>query len=210
MALFLQQKTDGAHWAVWKTDEPLHTLLALLPERWRDACRQASNRFASESRKVEWLSVRVLLYTLLGEEKEILYSPEGKPYLSDHSFYISISHTRGYVAVALCPLAPVGIDIEQYGRRVHRVAERFVRPDEPLSAYQGDDTWSLLMHWSAKEALFKRMENADADLRKLRLLPFTPCGEGTLRMKEYVTEQQQVYTLGYLLHPDFVLTWTVD
>mgnify|MGYP000016543064 CR=1 FL=1 len=66
--------------------------------------------------RLEWLAVRVLLYTLSGEEKEIAYHPSGKPYLADASASLSISHTKGYVAVVLgLPGREVGIDIEQYG-----------------------------------------------------------------------------------------------
>ena len=145
---------------------------------------------------MEWLSVRVLLYSMLQEDKEIVYSSEGKPFLSDHSFYISISHTKGYVAVALSSLNSVGIDIEQYGQRVHRVSDRYIRPDEQV------------LYWSAKETIFKRMENADADFRKLRLAHFIPQVEGTFQVQEFATQQQKLYTVGYRIEPDFVLTWT--
>jgi 4'-phosphopantetheinyl transferase len=150
------------------------------------------------------LSVRVLLYAMLQEDKEIGYSPEGKPYLTDHSFFISISHTKGYVAVMLASFTQAGIDIEQYGQRVKRVYDRFIRSDE------GDMTWGLLLHWSAKEAVFKRMENADADLRKLRLTHFIPQEQGTFQVQELATEQQELYSVGYRICPDFVLTWTLS
>lgn len=78
---------------------------------------------------------------MLKEDKQIGYSSEGKPFLTDDSFFISISHTKGYVAVILNPKTPVGIDIEQYGKRVHKVFDRFIRPDEQVEAYQGDTTW---------------------------------------------------------------------
>lgn len=45
------------------------------------------------------------------------------------------------MAVILNPKTPVGIDIEQYGKRVHKVFDRFIRPDEQVEAYQGDTTW---------------------------------------------------------------------
>ena len=94
MALFLQHKTDDIQWAVWKMEESLDALLALLPDARRVFCEQELNRFVSERRKMEWLSVRVLLYAMLQEDKEIGYSPEGKPYLTDHSFFISISRAK--------------------------------------------------------------------------------------------------------------------
>ncbi|MEY8684901.1 4'-phosphopantetheinyl transferase superfamily protein [Bacteroides sp. AN502(2024)] len=210
MALFLQHKTNNIQWAVWKIEEPLEVLLALLPDARRISCKQELNSFVSERRKMEWLSVRVLLYSMLREDKEIGYSSEGKPYLTDHSFFISISHTKGYVAVILSSQTSVGIDIEQYGQRVHRVSGRYVRPDEQAEAYLGDVTWGLLLHWSAKEAVFKRMEDADADLRKLRLTYFVPQEEGMFQVQEFVTGQQKLYVVGYRIHPDFVLTWTLN
>ena len=209
MALFLQHKTDDIQWAVWKMEESLEVLLALLPDARRVFCEQELNRFVSERRKMEWLSVRVLLYAMLQEDKEIGYSPEGKPYLTDHSFFISISHTKGYVAVMLASFTPAGIDIEQYGQRVKRVYDRFIRSDERVESYQGDETWSMLLHWSAKETIFKSMENADADLRKLCLSHFIPQSEGVFQVREYATERQQLFTVGYRICPDFVLTWTV-
>lgn len=66
------------------------------------------------------------------------------------------------------------------------------------------------MHWSAKEAVFKRMEDADADLRKLRLTHFVPQEEGTFQVQELVTGLQKLYTVGYRIHSDFVLTWTLN
>ena len=208
MGLFLQDKTNDTQWAVWKVEESLEALLALLPDARRVCCEQELLQFASERRKIEWLSVRVLLYFMLKEDKQIGYSSEGKPFLTDDSFFISISHTKGYVAVILNPKTPVGIDIEQYGQRVHRVSDRYIRPDEQVESYQEDLTWGLLLYWSAKETIFKRMENADADLRKLRLAHFIPQVEGTFQVQEFVTQQQKLYTVGYRIEPDFVLTWS--
>lgn len=211
MALFLQHVADNIRWAVWKMEESQDMLLALLSDVQRVSCSQQIQRFTSERRKMEWLSVRVLLYSMLCEDKEIGYTPEGKPYLTDHSFFISISHTKGYVAVMLGSATPVGIDIEQYGQRVHKVSDRYIRPDEHIEeGDNGDVTWSLLLHWSAKETIFKRMEDADADLRKLRLSHFIPRKEGVFQVQEFVTELQQIYTVGYRICPDFVLTWTLN
>lgn len=233
MALYLENKSDNLYWAVWKMEESPEVLLSLLPERRREVCLQEMQRFVSERRKLEWLSVRVLLYSMLQEDKEIAYSPEGKPLMADNSSFISISHTKGYVAVILSYVHPVGIDIEQYGQRVHRVADRYIRSDEMVEMSDNTDmifdesdkkrnqeditcnqgnktTWSFLLHWSAKETIFKRMENADADLRKLRLNHFIPQEKGMFQVQEFVTESQRIYAVGYRICPDFVLTWTLD
>ena len=109
----------------------------------------------------------------------MVYLPSGKPYLADGSAHISISHTNGYVAVALHPTEEVGIDIERYGVRVCRVVSRFVRPDEEKTMNQGDEVYVLLLHWSAKETLFKVMGVEGVDfIRHLHIFPFVMEEEG--------------------------------
>ena len=137
MGLFLQHKTVDMQWVVWKMEESLDTLFSLLPDARRVSCEQEMQRFTSDRRKLEWLSVRVLLYSMLQEDKEIGYSSEGKPHLTDNSSFISISHTKGYVAVILSSVAPVGIDIEQYGIVHNRCVDddlmiRFAYQDKEL------------------------------------------------------------------------------
>lgn len=157
---------------IWKTEESPEELLTMLPHQ--EVYREGMRRFTAAHRRLEWLAVRVLLYTLSGEEKEIAYHPSGKPYLADDSASLSISHTKGYVAVVLgLPGREVGVDIEQYGERVRKVAHKFMREDEQPSVFRGTDTWSLLLHWSAKETMFKCLNASEVDFRgHMRILPF--------------------------------------
>ena len=78
MALLREYKEIAYQWGIWKTEESPEELLALLPDPER--YEQQLTRFSSPHRKLEWLSVRVLLYQLLGEEKTIEYAPSGKPH----------------------------------------------------------------------------------------------------------------------------------
>ena len=207
MAVLMQHKENAYQWGVWKTDESIDELLTLFPHQAKYESTLA--RFTSEHRRLEWLSVRILLYTLLGEEKEICYESNGKPYLADHSSFISISHTRGYVAVIVSK-SPTGIDIEQYGERVHKVAHKYMREDEPTSHYEGVETWSLLLHWSAKEVMFKCMDMVEVDFKKhLRVYPFQAECSGEFHVQEFRTDAQKEFQFHYLLHPDFVFTWQV-
>ena len=208
MAVLMQHKENAYQWGVWKTDESIDELLTLFPHQAKYESTLA--RFTSAHRRLEWLSVRSLLYILLGEEKEICYDLNGKPYLADHSYFISISHTRGYVAVIVSVKAPTGIDIEQYGERVHKVAHKYMREDEPVSLYKGVETWSLLLHWSAKEVMFKCMDITEVDFRMhLRIYPFQTECSGEFRAQEFRSDIQQEFLIHYLLHPEFVLTWQV-
>lgn len=207
MALYLQHKDSDCHWAVWKVEETVEDLLSMLPHA--ESYKQEAEHFLSVHRRLEWCAVRVLLYSMLGEEKEILYRSSGKPYLVDASRSLSISHTKGYVAVILGrPDWEVGIDIEQFGERVRKVSDRFMRPDERVVSYKGTETWSLLLHWSAKETLFKCLNSDGVDFRDhLRIFPFDISSEGMFEAVEYRTEACRKFLVHYCLNPDYVLTY---
>ncbi|MBC8593960.1 4'-phosphopantetheinyl transferase superfamily protein [Oscillospiraceae bacterium N12] len=209
MSVYLEHSGKSLKWGIWKMEETIEDLLSILPER--AYYEKELQRFNAPHRKLEWLSVRCLLFHLLGSHKEVCYESNGKPYLADRSRFISISHTKGYVAVILSEVAGVGIDIEQYSKRVHKVAHKYMREDEPVNSYRGDDTWSLLLHWSAKEVMFKCMDASEVDFREhLRIEPFIPQERGVFLAYEYRTELKRYFEIHYLLHPDFVLTWQID
>ena len=206
MSLYLLHKEPSFQWGIWKMDETYDGLCSLLPA---SLVAEAEERFSASHRRQEWLSVRVLLRALTAGDKGISYLPSGKPYLAGSPYHLSISHTKGYVAVILGTV-PVGIDIEQYGPRVRKVASKYMRDDEHPQPYQGDDTWSLLLHWSAKEVLFKCMDAEEVDFKEhLQVFPFTPAPQGSFHACEYKTALRRSFLIHYLLHPDFVLTWTV-
>ena len=78
---------------IWKTDESPEELNRLLPDPGMYEADLVALK--SPGRQMERLAVRVLLYRLLGQQKQILYRPDGSPYLEDGSSQISISHTPG-------------------------------------------------------------------------------------------------------------------
>ncbi len=207
MSLFRTYKEKELLLGIWKVEETTEQLQELFGQQ---AFPEKPPSPFHEKRKREWLAVRILLKTLCGDEKEIAYRPSGKPFLSDGSYHISISHTGGYAAVALHPSREVGVDIEQYGTRIKRVVSHFMRSDEIPALWRGDDVYALLLHWSAKETLFKLLDTPESDWHlRLHVLPFVPSEEGSFEMCEYLTEQQNHYLIRYVTHPDFVLTWAL-
>ena len=206
MPLYRTYKKGDLRVGVWKVEETIDQLRS----KFNDFSLYESGlqKFKAEKRQLEWLAVRILLKELLGEEKEIDYLPSGKPFLKDRSAYISFSHTSGYVAVAVHPTKEVGIDIEQYGKRVCKVASRFVREDESVSVEAGDEIYALLLHWSAKETMFKLMNQSDVDFfEHMHILPFVPSESGEMEAVEYRTDLHQTFQISYYTHPDYVLTF---
>lgn len=206
MPLYCTYRQGDLVVGVWKVDETIEQLCAMFHQF--SIYEEGFHRFSSDKRKHEWLAVRVLLKTLCGEEKVIAYMDSGKPYLMDGSAFVSFSHTNGYVAVAIHPTKEVGVDIEQYGNRVKRVASRFIREDEKSSLDAGDEIYALLLHWSAKETMFKLMEEDAVDfIEHLRILPFKPERFGTMEAYEYRSGKQQKFLIYYDTHSDYVLTF---
>ena len=206
MPIYRTYKQGNLTVGVWKVDETVEQLRSMFHQF--SIYEEAFARFSSDKRKQEWLAVRVLLKELCGEEKKIAYLPSGKPYLEDGSMHVSFSHTHGYVAVALHPSVEVGIDIEQYGTRVQRVSSRFIREDERVSVEAGDEVYALLLHWSAKETMFKLMEDEAVDfIKHLRILPFEPQKSGTFEAYEKRSGQDRKFLIHYDTHPDYVLTF---
>ena len=164
----------------------------------------------TENRKREWLSVRVLLKELLGEEKEILYNSSGKPYLSDNSFNISISHTKGYAALIINKENEVAIDIEKISPRVQNIRQRFVNEEEEKALSQSNEVIHLLLYWSAKESLFKLLGIENVDFKQhLHIMPFEPVLREWSEFDAFETrtKEQNSCKIKYFVHEDYVLTY---
>ncbi|WP_300728552.1 4'-phosphopantetheinyl transferase superfamily protein [uncultured Bacteroides sp.] len=203
MPLLNRWNEDGGIFGIWQimeTPEELrHLLIAFFPYD------EELDKYKAPSRKLEYLGVRVLLKSLIGEEKLIGHSLSGKPFLVDGSYRISISHTRGYVALALHPEREVGIDIEQVSDRVRKVSDRFIRTDE-----NAPDTLNMLLHWSAKETMYKMMEVEEVDFKEhLQILPYDLSDEGRFFGNEFRTGRRLHFEIRYFVHPDFVCTWCI-
>ena len=196
-------------WAVRPINQTSNELLNALEEK--DWYLPSLQQMVMENRKREWLSVRLLLKEMLEEEKQIAYTPAGKPYLADHSYHLSISHTKGYVAVALHKESSLGIDIEYISPRVKKIRSRFMSETEEQHLCKDKEEIHLLLHWSAKESLFKALEEENVDFQEcLHIQPFQPViGElSSFHACETRTEKKYDFIIHYLVREDYVLTFT--
>ena len=204
----LLQKHHSPLWGIWKIEE-----------RWEDMLRQLEqqplylpflNQYKSETRKSEWLAVRLLLKELMGTEMTVSYSNNGVPYLQDSTLHISISHTKGFAAVLLNPDKPVGIDIEYYSERVRRIKSRFLHIDELKLLGENPKTNELLIYWSAKETAFKMMEQKTADMQNdIHIIGVKPSNDsncGMITVRERLRPQSSIFHIQYMITPAYVVT----
>ncbi len=202
--LIYKKENGNVIWGVWKIEEDIQTLLSLLTDT------SFTHILTSDKRLREQTSVRVLLKNLLdNEEKTIGYSANGKPYLTDSSYAISISHTVGYAAVILAKHGRTGIDIERISEKVKRVRSRFVSDNDYID--ERNETIHLLLHWSAKETMYKALGYAGMDLKHhLFVEKFIPQGSGIFGGYEKYTEIQAHFEIHYYVKEDYVLTLTYE
>lgn len=209
MGLFFKKSIwRGTMLGVWKITEPYDELLSLLPDK-GEMYSDRLNSFKSEKRKMESLAVRVLLFTLLKEEKPISYLSSGKPYFPDASAFLSMTHTKGYAAVIVSKTREVGIDIERRSNRVARIAHKFVGENEEWQSDSTDRNTRLTMIWAAKEVAFKCMDKSDIDFIGHLKLRFNANDKPALSVREKRTPANRRFDIGYRVFDDFVLAWAV-
>lgn len=192
---------------IWEITETKEELLSLFPDELRAKAGNHVSRMKSERRALEWLSTRLMLQLLLNDEEIIVrHRIDGRPYIPNEPHHISISHTSKYAAILTHETQNVGIDIEIRSERIKKMASKFISESEFVDESQ--KTVHQLLHWSAKETIFKLMNEAEIDFREhLHIEPFTPAEKGVINASETKTDENRKYQLQYEVHPDYVLTW---
>ena len=196
--------------AIWHITETTDELYALLDTEKYDSQLLGMK---NEVRRAEWLAVRLLVKELFGPEAEVAYHPTGRPYLKNSTTHISISHTKGFAAVAYHHEAPVGMDIEYLSSRVERIALRFTTRDEASYIDRHDESVRQMYHlinWSAKETLYKLFDSPSmAEFKEVfHIAPYALAECGTMNAT-VCNAAKTLLAVSYRTFPEFVCTWAV-
>lgn len=196
MSVFkISQLTKDVKLGLWKIDESIDEFLSAYPH-----LEQVVFGYRHLELKRQKMAVYALLYAMNGNRQVVInHDSYGKPLLQD--FHISISDTTGYVAIILSRTKEVAVDIEYYSNRVDRIAKRFLREDEVAST-----TESRLIHWSAKETVFKYFSAHQLQYADMRLHPFQVAHEGFVNVDNL--KANQTVPVYYHLNDRYVLTYT--
>lgn len=104
-----------------------------------------------------------LLKLMLGYDVVLNHNEVGKPLIDGYN--ISISHTKGFVAILLSKEFEVGIDIEYTSDRIKKIKKRFLRTDEIYTT-----TNELLITWCAKEAAYKLFSEEKLAFQEMKVI----------------------------------------
>jgi phosphopantetheinyl transferase len=192
---------------VWKIEEDLETLLEFVILD--SEAKKRYKGFKSNSRKIEFLSVRALLAELIGKEAKIVYNKNNKPFIKDGSHFISITHSHRLTAILLSTNEQVGIDLEYMSANISAFAFKFMNRKEKITKDLNLRKYHLYIHWCAKEALYKICDKEGISIRNnITIEPFEPKDSGELKGKVHTEKIKESFDLFYSRYDNYSIVWT--
>ena len=170
------------HLGLWRIEDTIDDIIAT--DNRLAGVVDKIEHFHSESRRKEVLAVYGLLFAMTDNTcLRIEHDDLSRPVID--GYHVSISHTRGYAALLLSTRHKVAIDIEN---------------DEVA-----DSLYAKLIHWSAKETIYKLFANENLDFFDMRIAPFDQREEGDIEVDDLKIEKKQ--SVHYLCNDKYVLTY---
>lgn len=205
----IREVYPGVSLGLWQMDESPEQLFDLYPHLlpYRSSL---DDKYKNDGRKLEFLAIRALMYEMLrvkGASKGLLshagdftHNGQGKPLF--RGYHVSISHTKGYAALILSKKSEVAVDIEYMSDRVERIASKFLRKDE-----RADSLDSKLVHWCAKETVFKLFSEENLLFEEMRVKPFDTMSDWACDVENL--KSGKTARVDFELAMDFVLTYSM-
>ena len=205
----IREVYPGVSLGLWQMDESPEQLFDLYPHLlpYRSSL---DDKYKNDGRKLEFLAIRALMYEMLrvnGASKGLLshagdftHNGQGKPLF--WGYHVSISHTKGYAALILSKKSEVAVDIEYMSDRVERIASKFLRKDE-----RADSLDAKLVHWCAKETVFKLFSEENLLFEDMRVKPFDTMADWACDVENL--KSGKTARVDFELAMDFVLTYSM-
>jgi 4'-phosphopantetheinyl transferase len=209
MPVFLKKNiSDAALLGVWEITESPEMLKQQI--HLNEEEENLYNSFGNDTRRIHWLSYRVLLKELISEEEysHIIYDKNGKPFLSFNSHHLSVSHSGKYSAVIVSKENQVGIDIEKIQPKIEKVISKFLTEKEIAQLGSGNLIEKFCTCWCAKEALYKLYGKRQLLFNEnIRLLPFIFSERGSLSGEIVTKKFHKKYLLQFEKIDDYMLVY---
>lgn len=205
----IREVYPGVSLGLWQMDESPEQLFDLYPHLlpYRSSL---DDKYKNDGRKLEFLAIRALMYEMLrvnGASKGLLshagdftHNGQGKPLF--RGYHVSISHTKGYAALIMSKKSEVAVDIEYMSDRVERIASKFLRKDE-----RADSLDAKLVHWCAKETVFKLFSEENLLFEDMRVKPFDTMADWACHVENL--KSGKTARVDVELAMDFVLTYSM-
>ena len=208
---YLKELDSSNRIALWKIEESEEELIAMLQLDESELAKLSS--MAKGKRTLHWLATRVLLRYLL-QTPEFISCPSdsnGKPYLPDFPYEISLTHSFDYAGVMLSTTGACGIDLEIVKDKVVRIKDKFLKPQELAFLEEEYLVDQLYACWCAKEAVYKLQGNKGVSFyHDMSVLPFTFTPQGVMQVNLRKDSQIQTFQVYYERFNEYMLGYVVE
>jgi 4'-phosphopantetheinyl transferase len=207
MAIIMNEHFEcGCQLGIWKITEDYDNLLSRIMLTREEL--ETLERFSHLPRKIEWLSVRVLLNEMTDKELSIYYNSNRKPFIKGNSYYISISHSRDLTSILLSHEKKVGIDLEYMSHRIASISNKFINQNDVITDDEEQKKYHLYIHWCAKEALYKICDKQDINFKEnITIEPFQPLENGVIRGRVHNRKRDDLFNMNYFCLGNYVIVW---
>ncbi len=204
-AAFLKKIANGSIMGLLETNVSTEEMLKSLD--WEKSELDGFYKLQSEKKKKEWLGVRLLLKEIFENQSfDLNYNDQGKPFLTDLSYHISISHSGKYVCILTNQKLEVGVDIQVFKSNIEKGTELFMSEKELKDCTEKINSNILHVYWGAKESIYKLIGLKDTNIKTdIYISPFDFRNFGQIRGKY---KNSKLIKLNYELSDEYVLVYT--
>lgn len=163
-------------------------------------------------KRIQHLTGRYLLLEMANDIslKNILLTKTGKPFLSDESYFFSISHCADYVAVITSKISNVAIDIQHVVPKIESIKQKFLTEEEIklLSILSISPNEQFTFAWTIKEAMFKYFDEEGIDFKQ-HLIISSAIFENDVWVSKSTFNKNKVHSIAIksIRFNDFFISW---
>lgn len=182
------------HFCIWQIEESLEVLSKIAGIDINDTVFPEG--INHEKKKIEYLAGKILTEQacLLNniDFNGIIKDENGKPFLENSEWQMSISHTTEYIGVVLRKNLEIGLDLEKPRYQILKILPRIFTEQE--IAFVGENLFWATIYWSAKEALYKLYGKRKVDFKENLGLKWTNESlKGIICMPDHLSEHTIYY-----------------
>ena len=188
---------------VWEIKETFDFLKSKLDLT--DFSKKILHKKKSEIHQKQFLAVRNILKLLLIQDSDLSYGADGKPFIK--SIYISISHSKEFVAVLVSD-QKVAVDIESNSDKCFKIMQKFIGVENEFPIKIDRKIAQIL--WNMKESLYKIIAFKEIDFKEnLVVIPFS-LNEKQTKIWFVKNEFTQDYIANYFINKNYSLAYIID
>ncbi len=212
MALvYLRELDNDTRFAIWRIEETAEDLISRLQLDARE--KEVLSKLNKGKRTLHWLATRVLLRHMLDTPGYIDCPSDenGKPYLANFPYKISLTHSFDYVSVMMSANREVGIDLELIKPKILRIANKFMKDEELALIDPAHEILQLYACWCAKEAVYKLQGNRGVSFREnMTILPFEYQNQGVLSLRLESEDRNHTFRVHYERFQEYMLGYVTE